>query len=424
MLRLSLLLLFALYWHAPIVSAQNAAGCNAPYTFSAGGATCQDEGYATQYKADQIAWAKAQSGSNWYHDVYGIVNEPTTYSSGNTILNWRWATVYSWTNALVAYPTGATCSSRTPPSGSGQFNAGIDGTLRCSLGCQQILSQDENSWSFTATGATCSSQNWGPSSCPSNYAWDSSFNNCTPLPPDTDGDGVPDDQDAWPFDPTRTADTDNDGIADEFDAFPSDPGENADTDGDGVGDNGDIKPSDPDNGKDGGTGNETDNVSTGGGNCSTPPNSSGDAILAQIAYQAWATRCASEGLGSKLDGIKTAIENQPTPMATAISGALGGSGGGSNIDGDVSGMSLDEGVSGITGGFPGGEGEGEGEPVEFDNAGFFGGSRTCPELPVITVLGAEMDFNVPGLCTYFSIGASLVLLFAAVVGMRIIGGAI
>ena len=62
---------------------------------------------------------------------------------------------------------------------------------------------------------------------------------------DADGDGVSDDDDAFPNDPDETTDTDNDGVGDNSDAFPNDPNESADTDNDGVGDNADAFPEDP-----------------------------------------------------------------------------------------------------------------------------------------------------------------------------------
>ena len=62
---------------------------------------------------------------------------------------------------------------------------------------------------------------------------------------DSDGDGVPDIDDAFPSDPTESLDTDNDGTGDNADAFPSDPTESHDADGDGTGDNADAFPSDP-----------------------------------------------------------------------------------------------------------------------------------------------------------------------------------
>ncbi len=61
---------------------------------------------------------------------------------------------------------------------------------------------------------------------------------------DTDGDGVPDSEDAFPNDPDETTDTDGDGVGDNGDAFPNDASEDTDTDGDGVGDNGDAFPND------------------------------------------------------------------------------------------------------------------------------------------------------------------------------------
>jgi len=61
---------------------------------------------------------------------------------------------------------------------------------------------------------------------------------------DSDGDGVPDVNDAFPDDASETVDTDGDGVGDNADAFPGDASEIADTDGDGVGNNADAFPSD------------------------------------------------------------------------------------------------------------------------------------------------------------------------------------
>lgn len=67
-----------------------------------------------------------------------------------------------------------------------------------------------------------------------------------PLDPDSDGDGVRDSEDAFPFDATAQSDRDGDGVPDNRDAFPDDPGEWSDIDGDGIGDN-----TDPDRDGDG-----------------------------------------------------------------------------------------------------------------------------------------------------------------------------
>ncbi|MDX1280407.1 collagenase [Shewanella colwelliana] len=65
------------------------------------------------------------------------------------------------------------------------------------------------------------------------------------VPPlDSDGDGVADSDDAFPFDPTETLDSDSDGVGDNRDAFPLDSSETIDSDGDGYGDNSDVFPLD------------------------------------------------------------------------------------------------------------------------------------------------------------------------------------
>ncbi len=57
---------------------------------------------------------------------------------------------------------------------------------------------------------------------------------------DTDGDGYPDDEDAFPRDATEWKDSDGDTVGDNSDAFPKDGDEWRDTDGDGTGDNADT----------------------------------------------------------------------------------------------------------------------------------------------------------------------------------------
>jgi hypothetical protein len=64
------------------------------------------------------------------------------------------------------------------------------------------------------------------------------------IPNDTDGDGVYNDQDAFPDDAAETTDSDNDGVGDEADAFPNDATETTDSDNDGVGDEADAFPND------------------------------------------------------------------------------------------------------------------------------------------------------------------------------------
>jgi hypothetical protein len=72
------------------------------------------------------------------------------------------------------------------------------------------------------------------------------------IPNDTDGDGVYNDQDAFPNDATETLDTDNDGVGDNLDAYPEDDSyateqqfkDDQDSDDDGVRDADDAYPED------------------------------------------------------------------------------------------------------------------------------------------------------------------------------------
>lgn len=214
----------------------------------------------------------------------------------------------------VYYPSSTSCSSIPPISGSGEFSAANHGDKRCFGGCAQILTETATDWTFTNNGDMCASQTFA-TSCGTGYAYNSTFAVCEALPPDADGDGVPDSTDEWPFDPLRTVDTDNDGIADEFDDFPADSTENADTDGDGVGDNADFAPTDETNGEDAGTGQEDDNTSTGGGNCENPPHSVGEPITAQIAFQTWKGRCAAEAQLEELKKITGTVTGDVTNCA-------------------------------------------------------------------------------------------------------------
>jgi hypothetical protein len=68
------------------------------------------------------------------------------------------------------------------------------------------------------------------------------FSGCETQKTDTDGDGYPDDVDAFPLDNKEWVDTDGDGYGDNADEFPNDNTEWIDTDNDGTGDNSDEFP--------------------------------------------------------------------------------------------------------------------------------------------------------------------------------------
>lgn len=205
---------------------------------------------------------------------------------------------------------------------------------------------------------------------------------------------------------TFVADSDGDGWSDNEDAFPNDPGEHFDGDNDGIGDTGDDPdPTDPTNNEDDGTGDETDNTSVGGGNCETPPESDGDAIAAQIAYQTWATRCEVAKLTAQQQG-----NNGEGP------------GGGSNIETNALLDGIDTWLESIAqwidpsqaptdDGDPGATGESawgteDGDP-SFDTSGL-GLTRTCPEPPTITLAGMTATIDTSALCDLGSVVAALV----------------
>ena len=104
---------------------------------------------------------------------------------------------------------------------------------------------------------------------------------------DSDGDGVPDSDDAFPNDPTESRDNDldgigdnadndddNDGVNDTDDAFPLDPNESDDRDGDGIGDNNDAFPDDSSESND----SDDDGVGDNSDSCANTPANDGQII--------------------------------------------------------------------------------------------------------------------------------------------------
>lgn len=215
------------------------------------------------------------------------------------------------------------------------------------------------------------------------------------------------------------SDADSDGVSDEHDADPNNPGNSNQKD----------DPSKPKGEtKEEGDGSGNGNQSSGGGNCQQAPNSSGDAILAQIAYQAWATRCAIEGLkdadgnvkttGGKDGGggatsmtetnaILTAIKDLLKPIRDFISG----------VSDEVGGLDTDDGT---------GEDDVDsvwGEPSTNDdlNSAGLGWLRSCPELPTLTIGGYTGQVDNGTLCTVMQAVGALILLLAYFQAGLIIG---
>ncbi|WP_407351562.1 hypothetical protein [Luteimonas sp. R10] len=245
-------------------------------------------------------------------------------------------------NVARQYLAEQTCANR-PGLGEGTwYGASTGGGFPsiCKDGCvfectgfaciEQVI-DGQTAWysaSWDPNGQTCSAGSGGfPSTPPSQ------------SPPDGDGDGSSDGSDPSPNNPGQGGGG-SDGKPDE--------------DGN-CGGEGQPACGEP------GSGSGNGNTSGGGGNCGSPPSSTGDPILAQIAYQTWATRCAVEK-----QGTGTGPGNGDQPAWTKVDGMTQNPGEGSSPDdtdvirdgGVIDGSELD--FSGFSGGscigIPGGGG--------------------------------------------------------------------
>lgn len=361
------------------------------------GQLCPDQGAATKE-----AMLRCKQGADGYGpggDVEGPID--TAGTSGRRVAT-CWA---RYNGSRVSsfnrqYPMAATCSTR--PSQTGWFLDDDPNTSDsvCDTGCLMehtlVINPDgsfSNQWN--PTGATCTETD------------------APPPVPDTDGDGVPDDEDA----------------------FPDDPNESKDSDGDGIGDNADTAPDDETNGADDGEGNESDNTASGGGTCKAPPTCSGDGIQCNMLIQQWKTRCAIEGEGQKIENgnCNSIGELKCTGMsvqqcydlwaqkkqACAAQAEAGGddqpdwtkvTGDGTEGAGDEPDMPVHEGL--VLG------------TDRIDDSGFWGGSRACPTLGTLD-LGVFGTFSLdskPWWCDLVALIRGVLLIIGAFIALRILMG--
>lgn len=267
--------------------------------------------------------------------------------------------------------------------------------------------------------------------------------------------------------PPPEIDTDGDGVPDDEDAFPNDPTESADSDGDGIGDNADTAPDDPTNGGDDGEGNESDNSAGGGGTCDAPPSCEGDGIACNTNFQAWKTRCAVEGLGGKVTGDPTNCNASYTCENNAVACAqvavmraqlCNGTGDGENGpgDGSVSGGGSCSAPYVCTGGDPiacaslreqhslkcalmdsaGADDMGEDHPpgdfigvsedgslLDIDFSGFLGGRGSCPISEFPQALAIPSNF-LSGMCSGLDVWYMIVMIMTGIHCSAIIGRAV
>ena len=141
-------------------------------------------------------------------------------------------------------------------------------------------------------------------------------------PLDSDGDGVVDAEDAFPFDPTETKDSDADGVGDNSDAFPNDATESKDSDGDGYGDNSDAFPNDASEWRDtdgDGQGDNSDPYPTDPDNGGGTVSHCGDATISSGRLNLASTECVAGGRGS----FYVWVENDNTDLVIATAGGEG-----------------------------------------------------------------------------------------------------
>lgn len=224
-------------------------------------------------------------------------------------------------------------------------------------------------------------------------------------------------------------DADQDGVPDDTDAFPDDPTESTDSDGDGLGDNADHAPDDPTNGSDDGEGDESDNQSSGGGACGgAPPTCVGDGILCNVLWQNYNARCALE----RIEGHARGIEEGIGELVDAQ-----GSNNGQNMDatnsllGTLNGMVEDmknwmHGIGDDEPVLSGMQMPEEELPVDEDWVSGLAENDTCPA-PVETsveLLGTTVpiEFSFSPICDFAALLRPLILLLASIVSGYIIAG--
>lgn len=307
-----------------------------------------------------------------------------------------------WRSYVVECPEGATwdeetkscgtCDTKPPfPAGNGWRGVTVNGSGEdtiCQDSCEFIGQGFCITLGIDAQATTYCPGGWTPSgaACSAGVGEGGS-----PSPPDSDGDGTSDGNDSAPNNPGQGGGGDENG-------------EGQAEDGSGTcGGDGQPACGSP------GTGSGNGNTSGGGHDCNTPPSSTGDAILAQIAYQTWATRCAITGMGNAGPGNGTG------------NGDGSGEGTGGEFDGDAEGRD-----AAMDGDSEDPEREdvvedSETEEPELDTSGY-GYSRACVAAPTVTVFGQTITFDTGPMCQWLELASYFVLILAALGSARIING--
>lgn len=395
------LLVYAVASYFGFARAQTIPGCTTSQ--SGNSASCDT---APQAKAWADAWPRTAHCGSARDPYWDVVHAPANrtfyvqevYGNGGCGQGAGYRVTRAFSGYVALCPSGGTwnevtqqcdmppaCSALDPPLGPGIFQTNDHQTmLVCSGGCEYLDNDDTTECERIDGVYWCSSEGWGPTG-----------RNCTAGPESPDVEPPS----------NKPIDSDGDGTSDGNDPAPNNPGRGSGTDEDGdCGGEGQPECGAP------GAGSGLGNTSGGGGNCDTPPSSTGDPILAQIAYQAWATRCAVERLGQ---------------------GGAGGIG-----DGDGDGTGDGDGQPDWTKGDGPGIDPDDTDYVEetsvfglgistdlLDTSNLFGGSEACPVLPSITIMGQTFNgANIPQWCTLVAVMRAVILIFGALTAINILLG--
>lgn len=382
-----------------VVAACMLAMCGRAHASTCPSGSACDEGQA-HAAADSWAGAGAKCqalvGPNYQlknKQVTRFVNSSTAGYFRQTQECWANGNLQTTVNSDAEYYSGL-CSGRPTEYGWAPNGAGFV----CSEGCTYEFSLDAGSStgsSYLPSGDTCSAGDFPPPKV------------------DSDGDGVPDDEDA----------------------FPNDPNESKDSDGDGIGDNADIAPDDPTNGEDDGEGNESDNQASGGGDCNAPPSCSGDAIACNTNWQIWRLRCSSAtvtgdptqcGASYTCNGDSVQCAQVALLRVSACKGLNDG------VPGDGEGDGQPDWTKGQEPARPDDDGDPDEHDVKrfgvgispdmLDREEIFGGGA-CPAFPSFTIMGHPVDVSdVPYWCNLVAIMRAVVLIMAAYFSLQILMG--
>lgn len=323
-----------------------------------------------------------------------------------------WSPAYCYDQPNPYFPgTGVVSSAQRDVGGLGDWTYGKtcedgatwnDTTKTCDTPCESRPELGGDSYSNVSADTTICSGSCtfkGSGSCVGVFIDGTEWMGCTSWKPTgatcTAGDS-----------PSAPSDSDGDGSSDGNDGSPNNPGQGGSGQGGAPGQDGSGNPSGGSgSGPGGGQGNGpgegsgNGNTSGGGGNCSTPPASTGDAILAQIAFQTWATRCAVEKQGKKGEGDDGDKDNSEVPFNEGEEAEDDG-----EDPGEVPSHSFDL-------------------PSMIDMTGFLGGGGSCPDFGSIT-MGPFGTHSLGGqwFCDWLPVFRALIILMATGTAIKILLG--